>query len=222
MLQRGPYPSSHTYPACASAESNSQGSLNHNLDWKLRSNVLESQMQAAIYKAREPGTTAGWNKMAETIEQFISRRRNELDAEIVRLEAEIEAVRIEREKLEQVAVMLGSQETRPSERALVAQGRAPRRLSEATIKMTVLNLLHAFPAGQTALEILERINRTVDAPYPRTSLSPQLSRLKTEGKIHRIGRVWTLGSGPNEGGGDGIDADEPKPESSTKLPPVIS
>jgi len=44
----------------------------------------------------------------------------------------------------------------------------------------------------TALEILAAINLKFGTDYPRTSLSPQLSRLKADGRIEREGIVWRL------------------------------
>jgi hypothetical protein len=163
-------------------------------------------MQAARNRMRPRGATLGYDEMAETLEHFVIRRRRELAAEFERLSAEMAAFEAERDKIERVAMMIGLSERNAPDSIGVQVRSPPRRLSEATIKGMVLNVLSAFPQGQTALEILERINATVDVPYPRTSLSPQLSRLKAEGKIHREGRVWKSGVGPDDGRGDDQDA----------------
>lgn len=71
-----------------------------------------------------------------------------------------------------------------------------RRPSEKTIKEAVLSVLAGAGHGMTALEILDAINKNLSTNYPRTSLSPQLSRLKAEGKLARDGVVWNLAGKP--------------------------
>lgn len=44
--------------------------------------------------------------------------------------------------------------------------------------------------GLTALEIIEKIYNKYQVLIPRTSLSPQLTRLKNRGLIERDSRVW--------------------------------
>ena len=62
-----------------------------------------------------------------------------------------------------------------------------------TIKEAVLDvLLTAPPYGLTANEILDRLQKIYDADLMRTSLSPQLSRLKQEGKIVSERPYWRL------------------------------
>lgn len=55
-----------------------------------------------------------------------------------------------------------------------------------------MEVLKNKEGGMTALEILAAINLKFSSDYPRTSLSPQLSRLKAEGKLTREGIVWHL------------------------------
>jgi hypothetical protein len=61
-----------------------------------------------------------------------------------------------------------------------------------TIKQAVIKILERAPRGLAALQILERLRTEFQMDYPRTSLSPQLSRLKNEGKIGLKGNVWYL------------------------------
>jgi hypothetical protein len=65
---------------------------------------------------------------------------------------------------------------------------------QPTIKQAVLDVLEDQPEGMTALEILEAINtRFFAGRVPRTSLSPQLSRLKDDDKkIELRGNKWFL------------------------------
>jgi hypothetical protein len=67
-----------------------------------------------------------------------------------------------------------------------------RTIPEKTIKQAVMEVLKGRVSGMTALEILAEINKRFSVDYPRTSLSPQLSRLKAEGKIKREGNTWRI------------------------------
>lgn len=72
-------------------------------------------------------------------------------------------------------------------------GRPTRRsIPEKTIKEAVVEVLTDARDGMTALDILAAINQRFETDYPRTSLSPQLSRLKAEGKLEREGMIWSL------------------------------
>jgi hypothetical protein len=68
------------------------------------------------------------------------------------------------------------------------------RSAKPTIMQAVLEVLRQHPNGMTALEILEEINnRHFDGTIVRTSLSPQLSRLKDrDHKIILRGTRWFL------------------------------
>ena len=62
-----------------------------------------------------------------------------------------------------------------------------------TIKeMIVIILAEAGPSGLSALGILDRIRERWQSNIERTTLSPQLSRLKGEGQIVNLARAWKL------------------------------
>jgi hypothetical protein len=62
-----------------------------------------------------------------------------------------------------------------------------------TIKEAVLEVLRGAPEhGLTANEILNRLQKVYDPEIVRTSLSPQLSRLKEAGKITSDRPYWRL------------------------------
>lgn len=61
-----------------------------------------------------------------------------------------------------------------------------------TLKDMVLAVLHALNRGAEALEIVSEIKATYDKDVMRSSLSPQLSRLKAEGKLILDDKVWYL------------------------------
>lgn len=67
-----------------------------------------------------------------------------------------------------------------------------KRLPKGQIKRLVLEVLGDNPIGLDALQILDKINQRASKPYMRTSLSPQLSRLKDDGYITLEGKIWRL------------------------------
>ncbi len=76
-----------------------------------------------------------------------------------------------------------------------------------TIKQGVLKVLERVaPEGLSASAILERLGTDLGMHYSRTSLSPQLSRLKNEGNIGLRGNTWFLSQPEN---GSGAKAPEP-------------
>jgi hypothetical protein len=74
-----------------------------------------------------------------------------------------------------------------------------RTAPSPTIKEAVLQILDDFPEGLIALDILAKINDRFSIRLVRTSLSPQLSRLKQEGKIVNHGSTWLKKAKKNEG-----------------------
>ena len=67
-------------------------------------------------------------------------------------------------------------------------------IAKPTIKESVIQLLEeAYPMGLTTLEILDRVNRRWwRGELRRTSLSPQISRLKKDGMIVSEQGTWKL------------------------------
>jgi hypothetical protein len=55
-----------------------------------------------------------------------------------------------------------------------------------------MSVLPEFPEGLLALDILAKINARFDLSLVRTSLSPQLTRLKREGRITNRGSIWLV------------------------------
>ena len=80
--------------------------------------------------------------------------------------------------------------------ALAAFKNAEVHVSEderpSTIQAGVLRILASSPNGMTALRILDELRTRFEMDYPRSSLSPQLSRLKAQGKLKLRGTVWSL------------------------------
>lgn len=73
-----------------------------------------------------------------------------------------------------------------------AQKPSKRRHIEGGIKGAVMSVLVAtHPLGLTAQEILKALNDKRGIDLPRTSLSPQLSRLKRDNEVDVAEGVWT-------------------------------
>ncbi|MEQ9326794.1 MAG: hypothetical protein RJQ21_05820 [Rhodospirillales bacterium] len=105
----------------------------------------------------------------------IKQRKQELRAELARLTA--------------------------AEKAYMSAGESPPRTSRAgvsrgsTIKDEVLETLEGEVRGLKAVDILERI-QPAKPGLSRATLSPQLSRLRKEGKVHSYEGVWLLSKYP--------------------------
>ena len=122
--------------------------------------------------------------MSETATYLLNRQK-EIEQEISLLQAELARV-----KIAQVAIS----RLEPSEQNADGVNRAKPEFTIGmykSIKELVMEVLEQAPRGLKALDILEAINTA----YPhvdlvRTSLSPQLSRLKRERKIVKRGLYW--------------------------------
>ena len=135
---------------------------------------------------------------SESLKEFIVRRRAELDAAEQPVREQLDDIAREREELRRAALAAGI-ETVSDAGSSRTISRSPRRLPEKTIKDAVIEALDETGRGMTALGLLARINNKYGVDYPRTSLSPQLTRLKNDGKIERRGNVWyLLGQAPQK------------------------
>lgn len=61
-----------------------------------------------------------------------------------------------------------------------------------TLKDMIIMVLSVRDGSADARTILDAINDRWHLELPRTSLSPQLSRLKYEGKLTLAGKVWRI------------------------------
>lgn len=122
------------------------------------------------------------------------------------LEAKLQAARKERGPLEDAAAKmrreLGSTDAKIKqllkteadlERAIQALGKRQRMKSEITIKDAILLLLADAPQGLTSNELLTALNDRFFRELERTSMSPQLTRLKNKDrKIRSKGDRYVL------------------------------
>lgn len=109
---------------------------------------------------------------------YLKKRRAALRKELVELDA-----------AERLYLQSGASTGEPS---LLFE--LPEKAKKPTIKEGVVQLLREVsPGGLTALEILDRLNRRWwRGELKRTSLSPQITRLKNDKKVVSERGVWKL------------------------------
>ncbi|HZG09750.1 MAG TPA: hypothetical protein VEZ70_12290 [Allosphingosinicella sp.] len=98
------------------------------------------------------------------LRQFLSRREAEVLKQISELEKELAEIRM-------------------TWAALQSETPRQQRSSTQTIKEMVRNILRGRPDGLTATEILQEIEQRHGVCIERTSLSPQLSRLRASDEL---------------------------------------
>jgi hypothetical protein len=128
-----------------------------------------------------------------TLRDILLRQREQTDAKIKDLAEETETRR--QSWMESASALEAAKEDlHRIDLVLKALDDEAARSAQPTIMQAVLEVLKHRPEGMTALEILAEINsRYFDGNIARTSLSPQLSRLKDrDGKITLRGNRWFL------------------------------
>ncbi|PHR94255.1 MAG: hypothetical protein COA69_01270 [Robiginitomaculum sp.] len=100
--------------------------------------------------------------------------------QILELEGKISALRVAEGALLKVVGVVNR-----------ASGDNPPEVIEGSIKADVLELLADYSDGLAALEVLKML-KVKRVNLLRTSLSPQLSRLKREGRLLYDGGRWKL------------------------------
>jgi len=139
------------------------------------------------------------------LEKSLIARLSELRAQIIPLERELAEVRRARSAVtmmdygpEQTQLVFtgkdGDGTSPPSTAAKSAFPASRSPYADLTIKQLVIKALtEQFERGATANELLEFFaNGYGRREVMRTSLSPQLSRLKLDGEIVLIGQKWSL------------------------------
>ena len=112
-----------------------------------------------------------------------------IDERIQELESQIELLLSARKLLANTSDVPSMQNTSQSE----APSLPPRWLPKAgTIMSDVVELLSHFPKGLGSRAILERLNESSRPNLPRTSLSPQLTRLVQRGVLQYKNKKWML------------------------------
>jgi hypothetical protein len=110
------------------------------------------------------------------LRQFIEQRRETIKAQISELKRELKEL-----ALAESAIKTGVAPTLPVTKTTK---------DGLTIKEMVIDVLSDLPDGAEASEIVDLIANKHGEVVVRSSLSPQLSRLKDEGVLELDGRIW--------------------------------
>ncbi|MGB9427086.1 MAG: hypothetical protein WCB09_11830 [Methylocella sp.] len=126
--------------------------------------------------------------MLETLSEFIARRRQEIAEAEEALRDQLHALLEERLRLARAES--AAAETSKDQRSV--RQTKERRQPRGIIKRAILKTLEDAPEGMDALTILFTINYRLGSNFARTSLSPQLSRLKEDGFVILTRKIWKL------------------------------
>lgn len=116
--------------------------------------------------------------MNETMKDFITRRKAEIKEQIAALRMELREIRTAE------SAISGDESTAPKTRN--------KSSNHPTIKDLIIEVLKTREQGADAKEIIHMIKEQHGKEVSRPSISPQLSRLKSEGKLHLDNKIWTL------------------------------
>ena len=105
-----------------------------------------------------------------TLREFIAERRTQIRAEIA-------ALRVEGRELKLALEAIDADSDQPATHG------GPRPSGRVTIKDRIVEVLREHPAGGSVEEVIAWIIEAQGVTIPRSSLSPQISRLKTEGVV---------------------------------------
>lgn len=123
--------------------------------------------------------------MTETFATFIAKRKSEIQSEIEELYSRLAELKLERDQIAAAEYVRRSQTS--------AASKQRKGNSQETIKSQVVKILKNSTKGLKAIEIQEALNREFNRQVKRESLSPQLSRLASEGVIEKTkGMMWVL------------------------------
>jgi hypothetical protein len=127
------------------------------------------------------------------LRDFLERRREEIRKKMEPLEAVSESLRAQLSANE-IKLQALAKEQSDIEKALRALGKKDASETSVTIKDAILKILGDAPGGLTPREILAALNeRFFDGTLLRTSMSPQLTRLKNDDrKIRQRGDKYFL------------------------------
>lgn len=131
-----------------------------------------------------------YNTRMDSLLSDIATKRRDAEAEIRALRARIESLMHDLSDLDKAEAAVRGQSL------TVFQSLKPKQKPPKvyrTIKEMALAVLEDYPNGLVALDILSEINSRFEQSYVRTSLSPQLSRLRQGGFVHKSGKRWVLG-----------------------------
>lgn len=134
--------------------------------------------------------------MSGSLKEFVTQRLEMLLAEQRQLEARLREIAEEKEQLRKAVEVLGEDYGALSSAASL-RTTSPKRIPGMTLKDAAIEALSKEADGLAATDILLAINEKYDVAIERSSLSPQLSRLKQEGRIERKNGKWRIPPGAN-------------------------
>ena len=147
--------------------------------------------------------------------KMLRQRRSELEERKAELKAQIGPVDAEMAEVDAAIRAITGQKIMPtgaegSARSVAHYRRkAHPNVQQLTFKQMVVKALSEyFKNGATANELLDFFKMEWGREVMRTSLSPQLSRLKNENIINLKGKVWHLSTSANAFGGPVLFPDE--------------
>tara|TARA_R110002094_G_scaffold210256_1_gene180633 strand:- start:69 stop:554 length:486 start_codon:yes stop_codon:yes gene_type:complete len=118
-----------------------------------------------------------------TLRDFMTNRESDIKAQIKALRGELADLKLAKSALD------SSESATSTNKSATANTK--------TIKEMVRDVLKSAHTGLTSTEILTEINTPPDQHVERTSLSPQLSRMKEQGEVKLIDNMWFLTDGPD-------------------------
>lgn len=129
----------------------------------------------------------------ESLSAFIQRRRLEIEEEEGPLRERLAYLHTEKAQINRAAIAAGIDDKPASGSEIRKRGPKPRN---GTIKQAVVEILTANGQGLTAINLLADLNHRNGTTLLRSSLSPQLTRLKDEGFICLTQGHWHLPGQP--------------------------
>jgi hypothetical protein len=131
-------------------------------------------------------------------EDFLVQQEHALRKQLKAIQSELQKVEAARQAIRKVEARKDKENSLRAEQREVIHLRAKKPETNMTIKAMVFELLKGLPEGASAEELIERIAEDYKTEVPRTSISPQLSRMKDDGVLRRTENgIWLLipGSG---------------------------
>lgn len=133
---------------------------------------------------------------------YLSTRRSEIEAHIKALRAELAEIRIAEAALSGEGVG----------KTVVTTPKGPAVVREGSIKDWILRALTQAPEGLYTEGVITAIQTIGGPEVARSSITPQLSRLKAEGLVtYEVNKWWLLSRS---------DRNEETPDASTSSVPV--
>jgi len=128
-----------------------------------------------------------------TIRDILAARRTELESQVKGLMIELAQIDAAEKAIESVQSGFEAQ----ADFRAVSQptGNVDRSASKprgGTIKDWICKALAANPSGLETESVILAVKQLDGPEVLRSSMSPQLSRLKSDGVINQVGRLWVL------------------------------